>query len=74
MFLFSATFYPASNYGTVGRALLELSPLYHGVELVRSATTGSFAVASLGHVAFLALMGLAGLWATAHRLDGLLKD
>ena len=24
--------------------------------------------------ATLALMGLAGLWATAHRLDGLLKD
>src|SRR6478609_3288980 len=41
MFLFSATFYPLSAYGKWGW-LVQLSPLYHGVALVRAATLGHF--------------------------------
>jgi lipooligosaccharide transport system permease protein len=72
MFLFSATFYPAATYSGVGRALLQVSPLYHGVELVRACTTGTWSAGLIGHAAFLVLMGLLGLRVVARRLDGLL--
>jgi lipooligosaccharide transport system permease protein len=74
MFLFSATFYPASTYSGLGRLLLNVSPLYHGVELVRAASTGTWSAGIVGHVTFLAAMGLTGLWVAAGRLDGLLRD
>ena len=40
MFLFSATFVPADEYPAVVTWLLPLTPLYHGVELLRSLTLG----------------------------------
>ncbi len=73
MFLFSATFYPASTYDGFGRTLLQVSPLYHGVELIRATTTGTFPAATAGHALFLAAMGVAGLWFTSRRLDGMLR-
>ena len=41
LFLFSATFYPLSSYGDWGW-VVQLSPLYHGVALVRAANLGQF--------------------------------
>ena len=35
LFLFSGTFVPVSTYPLVVRILVELTPLYHGVELLR---------------------------------------
>jgi len=43
MFMFSATFYPISVYPEVLEWVVRCLPLYHGIELVRSLTTG------LGH-------------------------
>ena len=40
MFLFSATFYPITAYPPALRILVELTPLYHGVDLLRGLTTG----------------------------------
>ena len=40
MFLFSATFVPADEYPDVVRWLLPLTPLYHGVQLLRAFTLG----------------------------------
>ena len=40
MFLFSATFVPADTYPDVVRWILPLTPLYHGVELLRAFTLG----------------------------------
>jgi len=40
LFLFSGTFFPTSNLPDGLRALVPISPLYHGVELLRAATTG----------------------------------
>jgi lipooligosaccharide transport system permease protein len=72
MFLFSATFYPASTYGDVGQVLLQVSPLYHGVTLVRAANDGVWAWSLVGHVAFLVAMSAAGLVIAARRLEQLL--
>jgi lipooligosaccharide transport system permease protein len=72
LFLFSATFYPASTYGSIGRVLLQFSPLYHGVTLVRAANEGIWSWAIIGHVAFLVAMSATGLVIAARRLERLL--
>jgi lipooligosaccharide transport system permease protein len=71
LFLFSATFYPLSSYGQWGW-LVQLSPLYHGVVVVRGLNQGEWAWSYLGHVGVLAAMALAGLSLTARRIDRLL--
>lgn len=40
LFLFSGTFFPVDQLPPVLRSLVVLSPLWHGVELCRTATTG----------------------------------
>jgi lipooligosaccharide transport system permease protein len=72
LFLFSGTFYPLTTYPEPIRLLVELTPLYHGVDLVRGLTTGALGPGMLVHVAYLAAMGLAGLAITARRLERLL--
>jgi lipooligosaccharide transport system permease protein len=61
LFLFSGTFFPTSGLPDWLQRIVPLSPLYHGVELCRAATTGqSPGLAALaGHVAF--LVGLAAV-------------
>ncbi len=71
LFLFSATFYPLSSYGDWGW-VVQLSPLYHGVELIRSANAGTVSLGIVGHVGFLLTMSLTGLWVVSRRLQFLL--
>src|SRR3981081_1012744 len=40
LFLFSATFYPITVYPGALQVLVQMTPLYHGVDLLRSLTTG----------------------------------
>jgi len=47
MFLFSATFYPMSQYPGYLRPVVQLMPLYHGVALARSAAFGHAEVGSM---------------------------
>ncbi len=72
MFLFSATFFPVTAYDGALRTVVELTPLYRGVALVRELTTGTVSVDSLLSVAYLAVMGLVGLAVAARRFDKLL--
>jgi lipooligosaccharide transport system permease protein len=72
LFLFSATFYPISVYPEPIRIFVQLTPLYHGVDLVRSLATGTVGLGSLVHVAYLLVMGLIGLAIVSRRLDKLL--
>jgi len=72
MFLFSATFYPITAYPDALRVVVELTPLYHGVSLIRSLTLGVPGPQQLVDVAYLAVMGLAGILVTARRLGVLL--
>ena len=73
MFLFAETFYPLDVYPPVLQAIAQISPLYHGVEIIRGLTLGVVDIAILGHVAFLVVMTLVGLGITARRLERLLK-
>jgi len=72
LFLFSATFYPLDVYPETLRIVTRLSPLYHGVEILRSFTLGVFDWSLVGHVAFLVAMGLVGMTIAARRLEQLL--
>jgi len=72
LFLFSATFYPITTYPEPIRLLVQLTPLYHGVDLIRGLTTGMVGPGLLVHVAYLVAMGLLGLAVTSRRLERLL--
>jgi lipooligosaccharide transport system permease protein len=71
MFLFSATFYPLSSYGRWGW-VVQLSPLYHGVALVRGATLGQLEWTMVIHVLVLAAIGAAGIAVASRRICTLL--
>jgi lipooligosaccharide transport system permease protein len=72
MFLFSGTFYPLDAYPETIRFVVQLTPLYQGVDLLRSLAVGHLDPILLIRVAYLALMGIAGLWVVSRRLDKLL--
>ena len=74
MFLFSATFYPLSVYPETIQWIIQVFPLWHGVELIRGLTTGSLSLAMLGHVLYFVVMILIGLVFTTRRLRALFLD
>jgi lipooligosaccharide transport system permease protein len=73
LFLFSTTFYPLSEYSPELQTVVQLTPLYHGIELVRALTTGTVDAAVLGHVAYLAAMSAICLSVASRRLERLLR-
>jgi lipooligosaccharide transport system permease protein len=72
MFLFSATFFPLSTYPDWLEIVIQATPLYHGVELLRSLTTGSVGWYQLFDVAYLAALGLVGMLIVGRRVEKLL--
>ena len=72
LFLFSTTFYPLSTYPGPLQVVVQCTPLYHGIELVRGLVTGDVHWSLLGSAAYLAVLGLLGLAVGARRLSGLL--
>jgi lipooligosaccharide transport system permease protein len=72
LFLFSATFFPIEVYPEPLRLLVQLTPLYHAVALLRSLSLGILDPGLLVHVAYLLAMGLLGLLVVSRRLDRLL--
>ncbi len=72
MFLFSATFYPLEVYPRGIQVLTHVSPLYHGVELIRGLMFGVFDWGLLGHAGVLVGMGVFGVLVAARRIEALL--
>ncbi|MFL5769357.1 MAG: ABC transporter permease [Chloroflexota bacterium] len=72
LFLFSGTFYPIDAYPEPLRFIVQVSPLYQGVDLIRSLSIGYVDWHVVLHVVYLALMGLIGLAVVSRRLDKLL--
>jgi lipooligosaccharide transport system permease protein len=72
LFLFSTTFYPLSTYPEPLQVVVQCTPLYHGIELVRGLVTGDVGWSLLGNTAYLLVLGLVGLAVGARRLSGLL--
>ncbi|MET9359911.1 ABC transporter permease [Streptomyces sp. NPDC006632] len=72
MFLFSTTFYPMSVYPPAMRYLVEVSPLYHGIELARGLSMGVLDPTMFGHVAYLVALAALGLYGASRRIGKLL--
>jgi len=72
LFLFSATFFPITAYPEPLRVIVELSPLYRGVDLVRGLTIGVVGWSQLIDVIYLLLMGSVFLWIASRRLGRML--
>jgi lipooligosaccharide transport system permease protein len=73
LFLFSGTFYPITAYPEPLRLVVMATPLWQGADLIRALVTGVIDPSALWHVAYLGLMGLAGLLVVGRRLDRLLR-
>ena len=72
LFLFSATFYPLGIYPRAIQVIIECTPLYQGVVLLRGLTLGVVGPDLLWRAAYLAVLGLAGLFVAGRRLSKLL--
>lgn len=72
LFLFSTTFFPLSVYPAALRPVVQVSPLYHGVELARGLAVGVVEQTMIGHTLYLVALAALGLVAAARRLSGLL--
>lgn len=72
MFLLSATFFPLAAYPPWAQGLVQATPLYHGVALLRGLLLGEVGPGLVGHVAYLALLGGVAVVGASRRLEGLL--
>jgi lipooligosaccharide transport system permease protein len=72
LFLFSGTFAPVQSFPIVMRILVELTPLYHGVEVVRALTTGVLEWTLAWHFTYLAAITVLCLRVAGRRMNNLL--
>ncbi len=72
MFLFSTTFYPLSVYPRAVQIIVECTPLYQGVVLVRGLTLGAVGSAQLLAAVYLGVLGASGLWLAGRRIMALM--
>jgi lipooligosaccharide transport system permease protein len=72
LFLFSGTFVPAQAYPAALRWLVEVTPLYRSVDLIRGVTTGSWSAVQLLDVAYLIALFFVGLAVAGRRMGRLL--
>jgi len=73
LFLFSATFFPLSQYPAALQWVVRCTPLYQGVALERALAFGEFSWAIAIHVIYLGALGLIGLQVAGRRLGRLLQ-
>ena len=71
MFLFSATFYPLNVYPEPIQWFIQAMPLWHGVELLRQISVGSFTAATALHISYYLVMTAVGMLLTTLRLRSL---
>ncbi|MEV6987127.1 ABC transporter permease [Sphaerisporangium sp. NPDC051017] len=69
LFLFSGTFSPVTDYPPAMQVLVQATPLYHAVELVRGIAIGQAGWGLLAHTAYLLAMIVAGLLFASRRLQ-----
>ncbi len=72
LFLFSTTFFPLSVYPRPVAVLVECTPLYQAVTLMRGLALGMVGPGLAWRAAYLAVMGLAGLYLAGRRVGRLL--
>lgn len=73
LFLFSATFFPLDVYPEAVQPLVRLSPLYHGVELIRGLMLGRLDASMLAHATVLVAVGVVGVMLAGRRFGRILR-
>ena len=73
MFLFSATFFPISQYPDAVATVVRVTPLYQGVVLERALVLGKVDWILLVHAAYLIVLGWVGMTVATRRLSRLLQ-
>ena len=74
LFLFSGTFVPAEAYPSVLRWVVEVTPLYRSVDLIRGITTGAWDRLQLVDVVYLVVLFGVGLAVASRRMEKLLCE
>jgi lipooligosaccharide transport system permease protein len=72
LFLFSTTFYPLATYPRALQLIVQLTPLFHGVALLRGLCAGAVGPGLLAHALYLGAIGVAGLAIASQRIERLL--
>ncbi|WP_306211976.1 ABC transporter permease [Actinoplanes sp. RD1] len=72
LFLFSGTFVPATAYPAVLQWVIEVTPLYRAVHLIRALTLGGVSWTNLLDVGYLLVLLVVGLLAAGRRMGKLL--
>jgi len=72
LFLFSGTFAPVESYPGPLALLVQITPLYHAVELIRGLTTGAAPATMIINVGYLVVMAAIGLIVAGRRMGKLL--
>ncbi|MEM9651873.1 MAG: ABC transporter permease [Actinomycetota bacterium] len=68
LFLLSTTFFALEVYPDWARPIVQATPLYHGVDLIRDLARGTVDVSALGHVAYLVILTVVARRLTTRRL------
>jgi lipooligosaccharide transport system permease protein len=69
MFLFSGTFFPITRFPEPIQWIIQVVPLYHGVEMLRQLTTGRVDPTIVFHVVYLVVVGAVALAIALRRLE-----
>jgi lipooligosaccharide transport system permease protein len=72
LFLFSGTFYPVDAYPRWLADLVQVTPLYQGVQINRALSLDQLHAGLLVNVAYLLVLVAVGFWVTSRRLSRLL--
>lgn len=68
LFLMSTTFFALEVYPAWARPIVQATPLYHGVDLIRDLARGTVDVSAFGHVAYLVILTVIARRLTTARL------
>ena len=69
MFLFSGTFFPITIFPEPIQAIIQLTPLYHGINLIRGLSTGLFDAGDLLSVVYLVAFFAICLWIAMRQME-----
>ena len=72
LFLFSGTFVPIEAYPPAARVIIEYTPLFQSIELIRDITSGRPGVGTLLHAAYLVALAAVGLAIAGRRMGKIL--
>jgi lipooligosaccharide transport system permease protein len=69
LFLLSGTFFPVKELPAWGQVVAQLTPLYHGVELVRQLTIYDLEPSALWHIAYLTALLAVGFTLAVRNME-----